>query len=48
MRDLKECLTCEATGYVYVGFGEHDVKECTECKYGYIEQKTITRGNSNE
>lgn len=34
-----ECMTCEATGYVYVGFNENDVEECTKCENGYIEVK---------
>lgn len=39
MGELEECMTCEATGYVYIGFGENDVKECEECECDYIEIK---------
>lgn len=39
MEDLKECVTCEATGFVYVGSGENDVEECTKCEDGYITVK---------
>lgn len=35
--DLKECVMCEATGWVYIGFGENDVEECTKCSNGYIK-----------
>lgn len=35
--ELKECEKCEATGYVYIGFGEKDVKECSDCDNGYIK-----------
>lgn len=32
-----ECQTCEATGYVYIGYGVNDVKECIKCDNGYID-----------
>lgn len=35
--NLKECYKCDATGYVYIGFNENDVKECDECENGFIK-----------
>lgn len=37
--DLIECVSCEGTGYVYIGFGDNDVEECDNCENGFRKVK---------